>query len=241
MTAQSKIDNTLLAALSADDAALLEPDLESVDLPLRRQLERRGQAVEKVYFIDSGLGSMVINASPNHMVEVGIIGNEGMTGLAVLLGVGFPTYETFIQTAGKGRRISAEKLRLAMAKSPTLREALLRYVHVLITQMAYTALANARYKLEERLARWLLMADDRAQGAPIHLTHEFLSVMLGTRRAGVTVALNEFQKRALVETKRGAIRLLDREALQEAANGSYGAPEIEYRQLFGVGQPINGR
>jgi CRP-like cAMP-binding protein len=224
----------LLAGLSAADFALLEPDLEVVDLPFRRQLERRDQSVEKVYFIDSGLGSMVMNASPNHMVEVGIIGSEGMTGLAVILGAGTATYETFIQTAGTGRRISAEKLRLAMEKSSSLRSSLLRYVHVLITQMAYTALANARYKLEERLARWLLMADDRAQGEPVRLTHEFLSIMLGTRRAGVTVALSEFQKLGLVESKRGAIKIIDREALQETANGSYGAPESEYRQLFGA-------
>jgi CRP-like cAMP-binding protein len=232
VSARSKTGNQLLAALSAADFSLLEPDLEAVDLPLRRQLERRNQPVEKVYFIDSGLGSMVMNASPNHMVEVGIIGSEGMTGLAVLLGAGAATYETFIQTAGTGRRISAEKLRLAIAESPSLHQALLRYVHVLITQMAYTALANARYKLEERLARWLLMADDRSQGEPVRLTHEFLSVMLGTRRAGVTVTLNEFQKRGLVQTRRGAITIMEREELKEAANGSYGAPEVEYRQLF---------
>jgi CRP-like cAMP-binding protein len=151
-----------------------------------------------------------------------------------LLDAGTSTYETFIQTAGSGRRISAEKLRLAMAKSPSLRHTLLRYVHVLITQMAYTALANARYKLEERLARWLLMADDRANGEPIRLTHEFLSVMLGTRRAGVTVTLSEFQKRGIVLTKRGAITIMQRDELKEAANGSYGAPEDEYRQLFGT-------
>ena len=157
VSAQSMTGNQLLAVLTAADFALLEPDLEAVDLPMRRQLERRNQPVEKVYFIDSGLGSMVMNASPNHMVEVGIIGSEGMTGFAVLLGAGTSTYETFIQSAGTGRRISAEKLQLAMAKSPTLQTILLRNVHVLITQMAYTALANARYKLEERLARWLLM------------------------------------------------------------------------------------
>ncbi len=234
MSSHSKARNKLLAALSAADFALLEPDLEAVDLPVRRQLERRNQQVEKVYFIDTGLASMVMSGGPNHMVEVGIVGNEGMTGIATVLATGTATYETFIQSAGSGRRITAAKLHLAMAKSPTLHHTLLRYVHTLITQMAYTALANGRYKLEERLARWLLMADDRAQGEPIRLTHEFLAVMLGTRRAGVTVAINEFQKRGLVQTKRGAIILKDRAALEEAANGSYGAPEAEYRQLFGV-------
>jgi hypothetical protein len=99
--------------------------------------------------------------------------------------------------------------------------------------MAYTALANGRYKIEERLARWLLMVDDRAGGEPLQLTHDFLAIMLGTRRAGVTVALNELQKRGIIETKRRAILVKDRGALREVANGSYGVPEAEYHRLFG--------
>jgi CRP-like cAMP-binding protein len=99
--------------------------------------------------------------------------------------------------------------------------------------MAYTALANGRYKIEERLARWLLMADDRADGDAIHLTHEFLALMLGARRAGVTNALSEFQKRGVLRVKRGVIGIIDRGGLEEAANGSYGVPEAEYQRLFG--------
>jgi CRP-like cAMP-binding protein len=112
---------------------------------------------------------------------------------------------------------------------------LLRYANTLMAQMAYTALANGRYKIEERLARWLLMADDRAEGSTINLTHEFLALMLGARRAGVTNALSLFQKRGILQMRRGVIAIKDRPALEEAANGSYGVPEAEYRRLFGDG------
>jgi len=114
-----------------------------------------------------------------------------------------------------------------------LRRALLRYGHSFVIQTAHTALANGRNKLLERLARWLLMAHDRVDGDDIHLTHEFLSIMLGVRRTGVTVALNQWARAGLVETKRGVITILDRGGLEEISNGSYGAPEAELRRLFG--------
>jgi CRP-like cAMP-binding protein len=231
---RTETTNWLLAGLSKADRKLLEPHLEVTQLPLRRQLEQRGRPVEFVYFLDSGLASMVASAGADQSVEVGIIGREGMTGLPILLGTDRPAYETFIQTAGEGRRIAVAILRAAMARSPSLQLTLLRYVQTLVTQMGYTALSNGRYKLEERLARWLLMADDRAAGAPLHLTHEFLSLMLGARRAGVTLALQQFQKVGVIQTKRSTIIVNDRRALEEAANGSYGAPEAEYQRLFGT-------
>jgi len=212
---------------------MLQPDLEAVDLPVRRQLELRNRPIENVYFLESGLASMVVSAGAHHNIEIGVVGNEGMTGLPILLEADRPSYETFIQTAGSGWRIPAQKLRQAMDASSTLRHAFLRYAHTLVTQMAYTALANGRYKIEERLARWLLMADDRAGGGTIHLTHEFLALMLGARRAGVTTALSELQKRGVIHTQRGVIVIKDRAALEESANGSYGSPEAEYRRLFG--------
>jgi CRP-like cAMP-binding protein len=229
----SETGNQILASLAPADLALLKPDLESVELPLRRQLESRGRPIEYIYFLDSGLGSMVVSAGANHNIEVGIVGSEGMTGLSVLLGTDRSVHETFIQTAGNGRRIPTVKLHAAIERSPNLGRCLLRYAHTLVAQMAYTALANGRYKIEERLARWLLMADDRADGNTIQLTHEFLALMLGARRAGVTAALGEFQKRGVLRAARGSITIQNRGALEEAANGSYGVPEAEYQRLFG--------
>jgi CRP-like cAMP-binding protein len=208
--------------------------LEFVELPLRRQLEHRNRRIEHIYFFDSGLASMVASSSADYTLEVGIVGFEGMSGLPVILGSERPAYEMFIQTAGTGRRIIAEKLREIAGRSASFQLTLLKFAQSLVTQMVYTALANGRYKLEERLARWLLMADDRAQGEPLHLTHEFLSLMLGTRRAGVTVALQHFQKAGVIQTRRGTIIIIDREFLETAANGSYGTPEMEYKRIFGV-------
>jgi len=232
VVAQSATKNKILLRMAAADFALLQPDLESVDLPVRRQLEQRGRRVEHVYFPQSGLSSMVVSTSANHSIEDGIIGCEGMTGLSVLLEGDRPWHETFIQTAGTALRLPAEDLRGAMLKSPTLRALLLRYVYNLVSQMAYTTLANGRYKIEERLARWLLMACDRAESNTIRLTHEFLALMLGARRAGVTAALAEIQKRGIVKMQRGAITVLDRSRLEDTANGSYGVPEIEYKRQF---------
>jgi CRP-like cAMP-binding protein len=231
--AQTVSRNMILAALAPEDFALLQPDLETVDLPLRRQLERRDRPIEHIYFLQSGLASMVVSSGANHNIEVGIVGKEGMTGLPILLESDRPWHETFIQTAGTGWRLPTQQLRAAMEQSPALRHILLRYANFLVSQMAYTALANGRYKIEERLARWLLMADDRADGDTIHLTHEFLALMLGARRAGVTNALSEFQKRGVLRVKRGVIGIIDRGGLEEAANGSYGVPEAEYQRLFG--------
>jgi CRP-like cAMP-binding protein len=232
--AQSKIENLLLAHLAPADFALLRPHFEHVDLPVRRQLELRNRPVEHVYFPESGLGSMVVSAGASHNIEVGIIGKEGMTGLTVLMDVDRPSHETFIQTAGTAQRVETAKFRDALDQSRSLHRSLLRYAHTLVLQMAYTALANGRYSIEERLARWLLMADDRAGGNPLHLTHDFLALMLGARRPGVTNALSDFQKRGILKVKRGVIEIEKRGALLDAANGSYGIPEAEYRRLIPV-------
>jgi CRP-like cAMP-binding protein len=225
--------NHLLASLLPDDLALIQHDLMAVELPFQRKLERRGYPIEWIYFLDSGLASVVVTAGVDRSLEVGVIGKEGMTGLAALLGVNKSPHEIFMQTPGQARRISVSTLRQAMKQSATLQHTLLLYAHTLVLQMSYTALASGRYQLEERLARWLLMALDRAQGPTVYLTHDSLAVMLGTRRAGVTVALGELRKRGLIQLIRGGITVIDRGALEDAANGSYGVPEAEYLRLFG--------
>jgi CRP-like cAMP-binding protein len=156
---------------------------------------------------------------------VGLIGCEGMTGLSIVLGNDRSPHETFIQVAGEGKRIAADKLRAAMQKSRSLERAGLKCAHEFMIQTANTALSNGTASLEERLARWLLMANDRLEGNEIPLTHEFLSLMLGVRRAGVTVALNYLEKRGVIELARGQIIILDREGLIASANGSYHKPE----------------
>ena len=230
---QAKAKNGILAGLSPADFTLLQPHLCEAELPVRRQLEIRNRVIDHVYFVETGLVSMVISTGAHHSIEVGVVGSEGVTGLSVLRETDRAPYETFIQTAGTGWRIAVPDLQAAMARSPSLRATLLRFAFTLVAQMAFTALANGRYKIEERLARWLLMANDRSRDDIIRLTHDALAIMLGARRAGVTHALNDFQKRGIIHTQRGVIEIRSRAMLEEAANGSYGGPEAEYRRLFG--------
>lgn len=217
--------NRILARLSRADYQLLEPDLQAVDLPVKKSLEIRKRRIDQIYFIESGFASVVANGSDKPSIEVGIIGREGFTGLAVVLGNDRAAHDTYIQVAGKALRISAVKLREADARSSTLHRALLRYAQAFLLQTTSTALANGRSKMEERLARWLLMADDRVDGDLMPLTHEFLGLMLGTYRPGVTKAIQALEKEGLVAARRGGIRILDRKALEKRSNGTYVAAD----------------
>ena len=166
-------------------------------------------------------------------MEVGLVGREGMTGTAVVLGDDQSPHETYIQVAGEGQRIPAAELRKAMKASQSLHGLLLRYVQAFMVQTAHTAIANARAKLDERLSRWILMAHDRMAGNTLALTHEFLALMLGVRRAGVTEALQSLARQRLIEPRRGEIVVLNRQGIVRRAGSSYGAPEAEYRRLIG--------
>jgi CRP-like cAMP-binding protein len=221
---RSRTPNRILSRLSREDFALLEPQLEAVDLPVRKHLETRKKRIDHVYFMEAGFAS-VVAGSGERSIEVGIIGREGMTGLAIVLGHDRAQHATYIQAAGKGLRISAANLRQADERSPTLHRAMLRYAHGFLLQTTTTALANGRSKIEERLARWLLMADDRIDADKLPLTHEFLSIMLGTHRPGVTIALQALETKGLIETRRGSITILNRGALERKSNGTYVPPE----------------
>jgi len=226
--------NHLLKCLSAADLELLGPALERVELPLRLVLETPGQPVRHVHFPESGFVSVVAGAQGARVIEVGMIGWEGMTGLGVVLGDSHAVHETFVQSAGWGWRIPTEALRTALDASPTLRTGLLHYVQAFLCQVSQTALTNGRALMEERLARWLLMAHDRLQGDELPLTHEFIALMLGVRRSGVTVILHQLEGRRLIKSTRGLVEVLDRAGLEAAAGGSYGVSEAEYVRLFGL-------
>jgi len=218
---QSRSANFILSRLTDDDFALLEPHLEPVNLPLRKMLERQQRKIGAIYFPESGFASVVANGSGKKPIEVGLIGREGMTGLAVVLGNDRPDHETYMQAAGHGQCIKAAALREVIDHSPSLHRSLLRYAHSYLNQTTHTALANGRSKIEERLARWLLMADDRLDNGEMPLTHEFLAMMLGTRRPGVTVAVQELEREGLISRRRGTIVILDRRALEKLSNGTY--------------------
>ncbi|HJT15140.1 MAG TPA: Crp/Fnr family transcriptional regulator [Dongiaceae bacterium] len=225
--------NRLLSRLSPEDFLLLQPNLKWVDLPLRRQLERPNKPIDQIYFLESGFASVVADGSGGRGIEVGLIGREGMTGLSVLMGTDRSPHETFIQSAGEGVRISAGSLRRAMDISRTLHGTLLLYAHAFALQVTNTAMANGRSKIEQRLARWLLMAQDRIGKDEVLLTHELLSLMLGVRRPGVTVALKLLEEAGVLRARRGLISITDRRGLERLADRTYGVAEAEYRRLLG--------
>ncbi len=226
--------NELLKSLDASDLALLSPHLEFVTLDIPYQIEKAHVPVDFVIFLESGLASIVARLSGGRDIEVGIAGREGMTGAAIVLGGEQSPNMTFMQVSGTGYRITSAALQAAIDTSATLRAKLLAYVQAFLAQMSSTVLANGHAKLEERLARWLLMVHDRMDGNTISLTHEFLAVMLGVRRPGITVALHILEGKGLVRANRGQITIISRRGLMEEANGSYGAAEEEYRRLLGV-------
>jgi CRP-like cAMP-binding protein len=212
--------NGILSQLSRQDLQLLQPHLSAVDLPVRKQLATRGKRIDDVYFVEAGIAS-VVGTSAGKQIEIGIIGPEGMTGLGVVMGNDRAPHDTFMQVGGKGLRISATKLREADEQSRTLHRTILAYAHTFLLQTAQTALGNGLNKIEERLARWLLMAADRLGSDELPLTHEFLAIMLGTQRPGVTIALHELERGGLILTQRGRITITDRKALEKSSNGLY--------------------
>ena len=219
--------------MSNADLVLLQPHLEKVPLTFRQRLQSLNRTIRNVYFPESGIASVVaVGGGEHRQAEVAAVGREGMTGLPVVHGTDRSPCDVFIQVEGDGRCITADKLRKVRDQSITLLRCLLRYAHAFGIQSNYTALANARGGLGERLARWLPMARDRLDSDEMILTHEFLALMLGVRRAGVSEALQAFENRGLVETARGSVTIKDRDGLEECANGLYGPPEAEYDRLF---------
>ncbi|MCC6888455.1 MAG: Crp/Fnr family transcriptional regulator [Hyphomicrobiales bacterium] len=225
--------NRLLSSLSKSDFDLLAPHLVSTRFNIRRSLERPNRRIEAVFFPESGFASVVAIQSSKRQVEVGLIGREGMTGLSIVLGDHRTPHSTFVQAGGTALCMPAAELRNTMHASRSLRDLLLKYVQAFAMQTAHTAVCNAQSNVNQRLARWLLMAHDRIDSDLLPLTHDFLALMLGVRRPGVTEAMNALKTLGLIDSTRGQIRIRDRKGLERSAAESYGVPEAEYRRLLG--------
>jgi len=224
--------NRLLNALSRGDRDLILPLLVTTELKVRDVFEQPNKPIEEVCFPVTGIASVVAEHPGGRRIEIGIVGCEGVTGSAVVLGSERTPHHTYMQVAGEGHRLAVSKLRELMTKSPALQAILLKYVQAFMVQTAHTAIANARATLTERLARWLLMAHDRVPGDDLPLTHEFLSLMLAVRRAGVTEALKSLEAAGMIQSARGRITVLNRKAIEKHAGSYYGVPEAEYRRLM---------
>jgi CRP-like cAMP-binding protein len=229
-----------LSILEPRDATLLAPNLEPIDLPRRFELEGIRKPISHIYFPEDGIVSVVAMGAREQNIEVGIIGRDGVSGLAVIMGTDRSVNTTFMQIPGCGVRIESDKLRAAMQQSETLRSVLLAFAQAFAAQSSHTALANGRATLDERLARWLLMANDRLDGSQVPLTHELLSIMLGVQRPGVSLATQDLEAAGYISTQRGIITIENRDGLKKIAGGFYGVPEAEHGRLTGW-RPLHDR
>ena len=215
------VTNRLLAALPNKEYQRLLPELERVPLTFGDILYDPGDNIDHVYFPDSGIISLLSQVESQKLLEVGIVGNEGVAGLPVALGVRVSLNRGLVQSAGTAMRMKATVLQREFKRDGALQKLLHRYLHSLLTQISQSAVCNRFHLVEARLARWLLMTHDRVGSDDFRLTQEFLSNMLGVRREAVSKAAGAFQKRELVNYSRGHITILNREGLEAAACQCY--------------------
>ncbi len=215
--------NQILITLPRQEFARLSPHLKLVKLPLHSILNETAKPIEFGYFINGGLASILTVLKSGKIVEVGLTGSEGFVGLPLIAGLTTSATRVIAQVAGNAYRIRAKHLRKALTESPALRIKLQQYAQEVATQSAQIAACNRLHNANQRMARWLLMSQDRLGGASVNLTQEFLAHMLGMRRASVTVALGFLQKSALIAYKRRIVTIEDRPGLEAAACECYAA------------------
>ena len=233
MAVDLPIPNRFLAALPLDDLKRLRPHFQMADEPLGKVLIEMGEPMPYLYFPDGGMMSLMIRLEDGAAIEVGVVGKEGFAGLPALLGSTKAPHESMVQMPGKFGRIRTAIVVEEMRRSPALLDRVLRYAQAMYGQIAQTAVCNVHHTLPERLARWLLMAHDRAETDQLPLTQEFLSIMLAVRRPGVSIAANTLQQTGAIAYHRGRITVLDRERLEQAACECYGMAKEQFDHLLG--------
>jgi CRP-like cAMP-binding protein len=211
----------LLAAMTPREFALVRPHLEHVELVQHCILYEPNKKLKFVYFPNRGLISLVVVLKTGRTVEAGIVGKEGASGTAIVSGVNKSALREVLQFSGEGFRIRSAALQILLTREPVMRAALHRYVVLLGMQVSQTAACNRLHEIEQRLARWLLMAEDSAATATLGITHDFLATMLGTDRPSVTLAAGLLQKAGLIEYSRGAVKIVNRAQLEEFACECY--------------------
>ncbi|MGA9997707.1 MAG: Crp/Fnr family transcriptional regulator [Pyrinomonadaceae bacterium] len=225
--------NWILSALPPEDYERLAPHLEPVNLTLNQTIYPPHTPVTHVYFPENAMISVVANSTDGASVEVGVIGREGMSGVAALLGVdGTTPTESMVQIADGALRMSAEVMRAEFNRSGAFQDRVLRYMQAYTIQTGQSAACNRIHTVEERLARWLLMTHDRAASDKLALTQEFIAMMLGCRRAGVTSAAITLQGDGFIRYSRGHITLLDRAGLEEFSCECYQIVKTESDRLL---------
>jgi CRP-like cAMP-binding protein len=225
--------NRLIKGLPRKEQHKILEHCETVDINFGDILCEPGQVIQHVHFPLTGFISLVTTLSGHEPLEMGLIGNEGMLGVTLMLDVKTVPMRAVVQGAGTVLRISSPHFQRALLDNPSLRPTLNRYLYTLMAQLAQSAACTHFHEIEPRLARWLLMTHDRSHANHFHLTHDFLANMLGVRRSGITIAAGALQIRNLIHYARGEISVLDRKGLEAASCECYKALINDYKQVLG--------
>ncbi|SCW76525.1 cAMP-binding domain of CRP or a regulatory subunit of cAMP-dependent protein kinases [Sphingobium faniae] len=236
-TSVARACNDLLAGMAPQDRQMIWPDLHREELPARIYLERTGDRSEKIYFIESGVISLLETGDLREPIEVGLIGREGMVGASSLVTDLFPQRDSYVQVAGRALVITRSNLLRAARSSDKLLYYLLRYVQTQIAQMSLTVSASVRANVQVRLARKLLMYHDRVGIDDLPLTHENMSIMMGVRRASVTHAIHSLEGEGWIRAQRGLVTIRDRQGLEKYCGPFYGVAERRYDQIMNIQRP----
>ena len=226
------VKNQLLSALPRKEQQRLLAGCENVDIHFADILYEPQQKIRHVYFPVDSFVSYVRSMERGERVELGMIGSEGMLGISLALGIGVAPFYAIVQGTGSAWRMKADFFKKELENSATLRRRINRYIFVLLNQSAQNATCLRFHLVEQRLARWLLMTQDRAESDRLHLTQEFLSSMLGVRRVGVSNAASSLHEQKLISYSRGEINILDREGLIKAACPCYQADNHYYHSIM---------
>lgn len=231
--------NRLLTSLPRKDRHHLLAGCEQVELVLGDVFSEPGEPIRRVYFPTSSYISLVTQIDDHAKMEVELVGNEGMFGTPLVLGVGVSSMHSLVQGGGLAWQIDAAEFLIKLEQSPALRQTLERYIYVLMSQLAQMAVCTRFHVAEERLARWLLMTADRAHSPEFHITHEFLAYMLGVRRVGITKAAGSLQKQKFISYSRGDITIIDRDGLEAASCACYQADKDIYDRVLAAKRVSN--
>ena len=225
--------NRLLGLLPPRDYRRLSPHLQRIPLGYRQSLYRANKPIGFVYFIETGVGSLVNTMANGEAAEVGTIGNEGVVGLPLLFGDDRAPTSVYVQVPGAGLRMKVALFNKELARSASMRRVMLRYAHAFFNQVAQSAACNHFHSLEQRCCRWMLMTHDRMQSDEFLLTQEFLAMMLGVQRTGVSAAAGALQQAGLIRYKRGNVTIIDRRGLLQRSCECYGVSKREFDRLLG--------
>ncbi len=230
---QTQAGNRLLAALPGEEYERLLPHLEHVSLTLGEVIYESGERLDHIYFPIDSVISLLYTTENGASAGIGLVGNEGLVGIALFMGGGTTPSQAIVQSAGNAFKMRAKLVQEEFKRGGTFQRLLLRYTQALVTQISQTAVCNRLHPVEQQLCCWLLLIKDRVESDDLRMTHELIANTLGTRREGVTIAAGHLQDNGLINYRRGHIKILDRKGLENCACECYRVVKDEFDRILG--------